>query len=124
MPRQHGSKHEATAKLEADLKTYETTTFAKKMADWEKEKTGSILNRWLVVEPKTLSATNGSTLTKEPDGSVIVSGRNRNGVVTITAETELTEITGLRLEVLADGRLPQKGPGAQLTATSCSMRSS
>ena len=34
-----------------------------------------------------------------------------NGVVTITAETELTEITGLRLEALADGRLPQKGPG-------------
>ena len=93
-------KTEATAKLEADLKAYEATTLAKKMADWEKEKTGSILNRWLVVEPKTLSATNGSTLTKQPDGSVVASGPNRNGVVTITAETELAGITGLRLEVL------------------------
>ena len=104
-------KKEAIAKLKADLKAYEATTFAKKMADWEKEKTSSILNRWLVVEPKTLSATNGSTLTRQPDGSVIASGSNRNGIVTITAETDLTGITGFRLEVLADSHLPQKGPG-------------
>ncbi len=104
-------KTEATAKLEADLKAYEATTLAKKMADWEKEKAPSILNRWLVVEPKAMSATNGSTLTKQPDGSVVASGRNVNGVVTITAETDLAGITGLRLEVLTDGRLPQTGPG-------------
>ena len=58
-----------------------------------------------------MSATNGSTLTKEPDGSIVVSGPNKNGVVTITAETELTGITGLRLEVLTDSRFPNKGPG-------------
>ena len=58
-----------------------------------------------------MSATNGSTLTKEPDGSIVVSGPNKNGVVTISAETELTGITGLRLEVLTDSRLPNKGPG-------------
>ncbi len=40
-----------------------------------------------------------------------VSGRNTNGVVTIVAETELTGITGLRLEVLPDSRLPSGGPG-------------
>ena len=43
---QQRKKAEATAKLEADLKTYETTTLAKKMADWEKEKAASIVNRW------------------------------------------------------------------------------
>ena len=31
--------------------------------------------------------------------------------MTISAETELTGITGLRLEVLTDSRLPNKGPG-------------
>ena len=82
-------KAETTAKLEADLKTYETTTLAKKMAEWEKEKAASIVNRWLVLEPKATSATNRSTLTKQPDGSIVVSGRNKNGVVTIVAETEL-----------------------------------
>src|SRR5262249_7317793 len=45
------------------------------------------------------------------DGSISVSGRNKNGVVTIVVETELTGITGLRLEVLPDSRLPNKGPG-------------
>jgi len=104
-------KDEMTAKLEADLKAYETTLFPKKIADWEKEKTASILNRWIVVEPKTAAATNGSTLTKQPDGSILVSGPNRNGIVTITAETELTGITGLRLEALTESRLRQKGPG-------------
>ncbi len=108
---QERKKAEATAKLEADLKTYETTTIAKKMADWEKAHAASIVNRWVVLEPKTTSATNRSVLTKEPDGSISVSGRNTNGVVTVVAETELTGITGLRLEVLADSRLPSKGPG-------------
>jgi hypothetical protein len=31
--------------------------------------------------------------------------------VTIVAETDLTDITGVRLEVLTDSRLPSKGPG-------------
>jgi hypothetical protein len=95
----------------ADLKSYETTTFAKKMADWEKEKGASIVNRWLVIEPKATKTSNGSVLTKEPDGSIVVTGRNTNGIVTITTEIDLTGITGIRLEVLTDNRLPNKGPG-------------
>ena len=35
-PNRRRRRPRATAKLEADLKTYETTTLAKKMADWEK----------------------------------------------------------------------------------------
>ena len=81
------------------------------MADWEKEKQASIVNRWLVIEPKATKTSNGSVLTKELDGSIIVTGRNTNGVVTITAETDLTGISGIRLEVLTDSRLPKKGPG-------------
>ncbi len=108
---QEKKRAEATAKLEADLKHYETNTIAKKMADWEKAHAASIVNRWVVLEPKTTGATNRSVLTKEADGSISVSGRNTNGVVTIVAETELTGITGLRLEVLPDSRLPSRGPG-------------
>ena len=102
---------EATAKLEADLKAYESTTFIKKMAEWEKEKSSSILNRWVVLDLKSSSTTNGSTLAKQPDGSIVVSGPKRNGIVTVTVETELTGITAMRLEVLTDNGLPQKGPG-------------
>jgi WD40 repeat protein/mono/diheme cytochrome c family protein len=102
---------EATAKLEADLKAFESGPFAKKLADWEKDKAASIINRWVVLEPKSTSTTNGSVLTKQPDGSIAVSGPNTNGVVTLVVETELSGITGLRLEVLPEGRLPSKGPG-------------
>ncbi len=108
---QERKKAETTAKLEADLKNYEATGLTKKLADWEKAHASAIVNRWAVLDPKTTSSTNRSVLTKEPDGSIIVSGRNKNGVVTLVVETELTGITGLRLEVLPDGRLPNKGPG-------------
>ena len=108
---QERKKAEATAKLEADLKSYEATGLAKKLADWEKGHASAIVNRWAVLDPKTTSTTNRSVLTKEPDGSITVSGRNKNGVVTLVVETELTGITGLRLEVLPDSRLPSKGPG-------------
>ncbi len=99
------------AKLKAELAAYDAGPFAKKAADWEKAQTAGIVNRWAVIEPKIMSASNGATLRKEPDGSITVHGPNRNGVVTITAETDLTDIAGVRLEVLTDPRLPQHGPG-------------
>src|SRR5262249_46570352 len=40
-----------------------------------------------------------------------VTGSNSKCNYTFTAETELKGITGVRLEVLADDRLPGKGPG-------------
>ena len=105
------NKAETTAKLEADLKAYESTALAAKIAAWEKEKAAAIVNRWLVLDPKSMSATNRSTLAKQPDGSIVVTGPNRNGIVTVMAETDLTAITGIRLEALTDARLPNKGPG-------------
>ncbi len=97
-----------TAKLEADLKAYEGT-LATKIANWEKAQSTSV--RWLPLDATTLSATNGSKLTREADQSITVSGPNRNGVVTIVAETELTDLTGLRLEVIPDAKFPSRGPG-------------
>ncbi len=104
-------KAETTAKLEAELKAYESTALVQKMGAWEKEKAAAIVNRWVVLEPNSTSATNRSTPTKQPDGSIVVTGPNRNGIVTVVAETDLTQITGLRLEVLTDSRFPNKGPG-------------
>ncbi len=105
-------KHAAeVARLEAELKAYDSGPFAKRLSDWEKSHSTTVVNRWVVLEPKTMTATNGATFRKDPDGSIVLVGKNRNGVVTITAETDLTDITGVRLEALADPRLPQGGPG-------------
>jgi hypothetical protein len=105
---QEKQKAEATAKLEADLKAYEAT-YPAKLTEWEKVQ--STARRWRTLDPQKMEASNGATLTKLPDGSVLVSGKNSNAGVTITAETDLTDITGLRIEVLPDDKLPNKGPG-------------
>ncbi|MHC5544880.1 hypothetical protein ACYOEI_42135, partial [Singulisphaera rosea] len=115
-----------TAKLEAELKTYEATVPAK-LAAWEKSQ--STTNRWIPLNPGSLQASNGAMLTKEADLSITVSGKNEKGVLTVVADTDFTGITGVRLEVLTDDRYPQKGPGrasdgnfvlneVELTATS------
>jgi hypothetical protein len=102
-------KAQKTAELEAELKKYEGELFAKKLAEWEK--TQSTALRWMTLTPKAIESTNGSKAEAHPDGSILVTGENKNGVVTVTAETDLTDITGIRLEVLTDDKLPSKGPG-------------
>ena len=101
-------KSDSSAKLEADLKAYEAT-FPAKVAAWEKGKSARV--RWLPIEPKTLTATGGTTLTREPDGSIAVGGENTKSVMTLVAETDLTDVTGFRIEMIADPRNPNRGPG-------------
>jgi WD40 repeat protein/mono/diheme cytochrome c family protein len=96
------------AKLEAELKTYDVK-ISEKLADWEKKQSTAL--RWLTLEPKTLAATEGTTVKKDADGSVVVSGSNNQTVITVTAETDLTDVTGFRLEMIADPKNPRRGPG-------------
>jgi hypothetical protein len=102
-------KAEKTAALEADLKTFEETGIPAKIAEWEKTKANPVV--WRPLDAKMLTETNGAVLTKEPDLSISVSGKNEKGIVTVVVETDLTNITGLRLEALPDDRLPKHGPG-------------
>jgi hypothetical protein len=67
---------------------------------------------WTVLE--TISATSkaGSTLTQQPDGSLLASGKNPTPeIYKVTARTSLPRVTALRLEVISDSRLPANGPG-------------
>jgi WD40 repeat protein/mono/diheme cytochrome c family protein len=105
---QEKEKAEKTAKIEADLKTYEATLPAK-VAEWEKKQ--SPVSRWQTLVPKTLSDPNGATFTTLPDGSVLVAGKDEAGEITFVAETDLVDVTAVRLEMLADPSLPNRGPG-------------
>ncbi|MEO6809410.1 MAG: DUF1549 domain-containing protein [Isosphaeraceae bacterium] len=105
---QETRKAAGVAKAEADLNAFEATLPAK-LAAWEK--TQSAAQRWVALSPKSVSDPNGATFATQPDGSVLVSGKNGSGVITVVAETDLTGITGVRLELLSDDSLPQKGPG-------------
>jgi hypothetical protein len=97
------------ARRKRDLADYEKTLPAKQAA-WEESLT--LLPSWTVLEPTTLRARGGAVLKKQPDGSVLATGKNPSPVLySITAPTRLTGITGVRLEVLPDPSLPAMGPG-------------
>ncbi len=70
--------------------------------------------QWMPLDPTNLQSEGGATLTRQADLSVLASGtRPDTDTYTITARTELTNITAVRLEVLSDDNLPLKGPGRQ-----------
>jgi hypothetical protein len=67
---------------------------------------------WTPLTPAKFSATGGVVLKALPDGSLRASGPNPQLTsYTVTAETSLTGITGLRVEALPDPSLPRGGPG-------------
>jgi hypothetical protein len=99
---------ERTEKLAAKLAEYEKTLAAKLVA-WETKQKQPIL--WSVMDPIELSATSQAKLTKEKDLSVFATGKNANGTYKFVAKSKLSGITGIRLELLTDKRLPKNGPG-------------
>ncbi|MEZ6068349.1 MAG: DUF1549 domain-containing protein [Planctomycetaceae bacterium] len=67
---------------------------------------------WTPLTALELSSTTGSKLAQEADLAVFATGPNdKQGHYQFTSEVDLKGITGIRLEVLADDRLPSKGPG-------------
>jgi hypothetical protein len=104
------------AKLLAERKLRETDLAAREKqlpalaAAWEQ--TVGRTPVWEVLEPDTMKAAGGATLTKQPDGSILASGPNNTPeTYSVTFQTKVKGITGIRLEVLADKALPQNGPG-------------
>jgi WD40 repeat protein len=105
---QENEKAVRTAKLEAELKAYEAA-LVPKVAEWERKQ--SPVSRWQALVPKSVTDTNGATFTTLPDASVLVSGKDEQGDMTVVAETDLADVTAIRLEVLSDASLPNRGPG-------------
>ncbi len=70
---------------------------------------------WAVLNPTSIStATAGTTATRQPDGSVLFGGaRGQTDTYTFVAQSDVSPITALRVEILPDDALPHKGPGRQ-----------
>ncbi|MFO0844292.1 MAG: DUF1553 domain-containing protein [Gemmataceae bacterium] len=67
---------------------------------------------WRPVEVVELKANSGATMTRQNDGSVLLSGKNNpQDVYTVKVKTPLVGVTAIRLEVLPDKTLPANGPG-------------
>ncbi len=83
------------------------------IARWEAGQ-GKAVTEWLPLALESFASSDGSTLKREADGSVSAGGtRPEKDTYTVTATTSFTNVTALRLEVLASDALPKKGPGRQ-----------
>ena len=97
------------AQIQAALAAAEKNLGARQAA-WEKNPSNVI--RWNILEPAEVKAVKGATLTKQSDKSVLASGTNSTPeTYIVTINTNLTGITGFRLEAMTDPGLPNKGPG-------------
>jgi hypothetical protein len=103
-------RQERITKFEADKKAYDDTLPAR-LAAWQKELAPTGGDLWTALELTDLKSTNGATLTREADNSVIASGSNGKAEYSLSATTDLSGITAVRLEMLTDDRLEGKGPG-------------
>ncbi len=67
---------------------------------------------WQPLAVETFLATDGSTLTRMTNGGFLAGGsRPDKDTYTLTATTALSNLTALRLDVLAHESLPMRGPG-------------
>ena len=97
------------AAAEAALRETEKTLPAR-LAAWEKlVATKNIV--WTPLKATKMSSTNKAKLTKEADQVIVARGPNGRTTYTIVANNPLANVTGFRLEAIANDGLPNRGPG-------------
>ena len=95
------------AKLLKAVAAFRSETFTRWQKNVRRPQAG-----WEVLRPRELVGAAGSKLTVEEDLSVLATGPNSQAeTYTIRATAETKTIRAIRLQVLADERLPSRGPG-------------
>ena len=89
------------------------SSLQKELAAWESQQSAA-RRRWLVLEPSALRSAAGTVLTPLADGSILATGpRPDKDTYTVIANLGPGPVTAIRLELLIDGSLPNRGPGRQ-----------
>jgi len=74
----------------------------------------ALLPIWTVLDPLSFVSAKGATLIKQPDGSMLSTGaRPETDTYTVRVQTKLKRLTAVRIDLMADDRLPSGGPGRQ-----------
>ena len=95
------------------VKLLSTTESQAEVDAWERSVAQQSVH-WTTLSITDAMSANGATLTIQSDGSLLSEGnRPDTDVYTVAARSPLKRITALRIEVLADERLPLRGPGRQ-----------
>jgi hypothetical protein len=98
------------AALTAKLAAYEPQVDAKQAA-WEQQIRDVAEPTWTPLELADGKSNAGATFEKQGDLSIKPTGALAKDIHTLTFNTDLKGITGVRIEALPDDALPAKGPG-------------
>lgn len=80
--------------------------------EWEKRSRDETPVVWTLLDPSAMRSKGTVTLSKLPDKSIVAGGTNPSTeTYVVTANALPGKITGLRLEIFPDDRLPANGPG-------------
>jgi hypothetical protein len=96
-------------------KRLKQATTAELQQAWEKKTSEKLKSKtptsdWQLVSIKSAKSEQGQTMTTQDDGSVLVTGKNpNNDNYTVEVETNVKNITGIRLETLAHPSFTNKG---------------
>ena len=102
----------AHAPLEKSLKDFETASLPTRFREWQKSRKDATIPTWAIPDVASTKSSGGATLTKQDDGSILVSGKNPPiETLTIVLNTEMTDIASIRLEAMSDPSLVKNGPG-------------
>ena len=96
------------AAAEAELKKF-TDALPTHITAWEAKNKSQV--EWHFLEPNSLTGTNGIQLRRLDDRSILASGKADTSAYTITANTQLQGITGIRVEAMTDETIKSGGPG-------------
>ena len=104
------ARRDRLSAAEAALKKFDTDIALKIAAAEKRLKAGP---EWTVVKPnaESLKAPAGTKLEVQEDGSIVASGKPDKGSYSFTTTTDLVGVTAIRLEAIADPKLPNGGPG-------------
>jgi len=107
MDQQYPDGQHAVGRFRISVTTDDRSQFCDGLANG-----GDVTANWTVLYPRLMSSAAGATLTRLPDGVNVVTGTLAKDTYTVTAWTNLTNITGVRLETLYDPTDPvTPGPG-------------
>jgi mono/diheme cytochrome c family protein len=101
------------APFAAAVRKFEAEQLPGRFAAWEKNAAAELEKLpWIILDPQKMKSSGGATLTKQPDGSILVTGKNPDfDTYTFDVPIELSGITGVRLEALSDPSMKNNGPG-------------
>jgi hypothetical protein len=106
---EYDRKHQ---RLVDELAKFEKEQLPGRLDEWIKRGERARVPKWVVLEMTSAKSSGGATITRQEDGSYLVSGkRPQHDVYTFAAQTTLKDITAIKLEALSDPSLVKGGPG-------------